>query len=430
MPTSSPAAHQRRLARRGRMEAPSMPAPAGSEMSGALRARIAIHNVGEFDQRLIRDWVGQATQAQQLSLGGAVATCMLPVIPRFIAEGDLELHGQIGEKQAPPRFTTIKLAGTNFDVPAEVQFFLEDRVTNERFVLQVEDYHDGDYRISVHGRSTTSKLDELREYANCHNPLRGQTFDLRGKVLNLDAAETRQVILTPEQSTAIDRHILGFATRFDQLKTRRARLSRGVLLEGVPGCGKSLLLRTLPHRLPGFSACLATPEQIARHGSLETLQQLIEMTAPCAVFLEEIDLFGSDRNLGGGPSMAELMQMMDGLRHIPGVLWIATTNRPETVEAALADRPGRFDRRIAFGPLDMETRTRLITELIKPQEIESEALQQFVQNSDGWTGAQVRELCETLRLLSDGEVFTSAELDEALADCDFYGLGTFGFRQG
>ncbi len=208
---------------------------------------------------------------------------------------------------------------------------------------------------------------------------------------------------------------------------RRARGQRSVLLEGVPGCGKSMLLRAIANELEGVSVCIAGPDQICRHGSVDVLKELIEMTAPCVVFIEEIDIFGADRRRGGNPGMAELMQVMDGLGNVPGVRWVGTTNRPEVVETALADRPGRFDRRLKFGPLPDTERSQLVERMIQPQRLTAEALELATGFTDNMTGAQVRDLAETLRIISDKEEFDASDVREAWEDCGFKADQPFGF---
>ena len=397
-----------------------------SLMSRSLEELNRLHHEHDPDLRLMQSWTNRPSRLQTWDLEAGAARLVLSVIHRFLQTAPLRLHGILGENQRAPTFDTIVTGNGTTDVPKDAVYFIEDTSTGERMVFKAEDMG-GDTRLSFDARDPSGRIDALKAFATEHNYLRGEVFDLRGKILDFSSIHPDDIILTERQRTLIDRHVIGFAHRFEELRARGAKLTRGLLLEGEPGCGKSLLLRSLTRRLGGFSVCLASPSQICSAGSVDVLDTIVRMTAPCAVIIEEIDLFGGDRGRFVNPGLAELMQLMDGLRTVPGVLWIGTTNRPEEVERALADRPGRFDRRISFGPLEEGPRSVLIDRLVKPQDLAPEAKAGMLSLTDGWTGAQIRELCETLRLISDGPVYTQRDIEHAVEDCGFDVGGTFGF---
>lgn len=386
-----------------------------------------LHREKDPDLRLVQAWTGRPSRLQTLELEAGAAKLVLSVIHRFVTSSPLRLHGIIGEGQQAPTFDTIVTGNGTSDVPKDAVYFVEDEATGERLILKAESFGD-EKHLSFDSRDPSSRIDALRAFAREHNYLRGQVFDLHGNILDFSSLDPEDVILTDHQRALIDRHVVGFANRFDELRARRAKLTRGVLLEGEPGCGKSMLLRSLSKRLGDFSVCLASPSQICSSGSVEVLNTIVRMTAPCAVIMEEIDLFGGDRGRFVNPGLAELMQLMDGLRTVPGVLWIGTTNRPKEVEHALADRPGRFDRRIKFGPLDDGPRSVLIDRLVRPQRLTVEAKSDMLARTSGWTGAQIRELCETLRLIGDGDEFEPRDIEVAVQDCGFDIGGAFGFQ--
>lgn len=97
--------------------------------------------------------------------------------------------------------------------------------------------------------------------------------------------------------------------------------------------------------------------------------------------------------------LISLRRLMDGLRNAAGVHWIGMTNRLDVVEAALADRPGRFDRRLDFGSLPYSDRTRLVERLLRPQKLTQKAHELATMITNSMTGSQIRDLAETLRII-------------------------------
>lgn len=118
---------------------------------------------------------------------------------------------------------------------------------------------------------------------------------------------------------------------------------------------------------------------------------------------------------------------MDGLRNAAGVLWIGTTSRLDVVETALADRPGRLDRRLEFGSLPDSERTRLVERLVSPQKLTPEAHGLATKITNGMTGAQIRDLAETLRIVSVKNIYEEADINSAWEDCGFAVDHPFGF---
>ncbi len=388
---------------------------------------MSIHSHDRDGHRLIHHWTMTPPSNEDWEMEAGAGDIVAACIPSFFEENKIAIHSIAGQHGEMAKFRSVKSIDGPIRTPRDVTYFVEHDESKERFVLSVETTHHGNIEISMYSPNASMWIAKLCEFAKANNHLRGHTFDLFGKLMDHGNITLDDVILTENQSQVINRHIIGYAKKVLELKERGARGQRGVLLEGVPGCGKSMLLRAIANELEGVSVCIAGPDQICRQGSVDVLKELIEMTAPCVVFIEEIDIFGADRRRGGNPSMAELMQVMDGLRNVPGVLWVGTTNRPEVVETALADRPGRFDRRLKFGPLPDAERSQLVERMILPQRLTPEALELATGFTDDMTGAQVRDLAETLRIISNKEEFDASDVREAWEDCGFKSDQPFGF---
>ncbi|MEA2931275.1 MAG: cell division protease FtsH [Actinomycetota bacterium] len=149
-----------------------------------------------------------------------------------------------------------------------------------------------------------------------------------------------------------------------------AELPRGVLLYGLPGCGKTLLARAVAGEtgVPFFFvSATAFVEKFVGLGAAR-VRQLFEQAkaqSPCIIFIDELDAIGRHRNAEStgdrefDNTLNQLLVELDGFAGNTGVMIIGATNRPELIDAALL-RPGRFDRRIQVDRPDREGREQIL----------------------------------------------------------------------
>ena len=147
--------------------------------------------------------------------------------------------------------------------------------------------------------------------------------------------------------------------------------------------------------------------------------------APCIVFIDEIDAIGQKRNAGGGmgghdereQTLNQLLTEMDGFEGNSGVMILAATNRPESLDPALT-RPGRFDRRVPVELPDLDGREKILKVHAKKVKIAEDVdFKQVARMASGASGAELANIINeaALRAVRDGRRFaTQADLEESI----------------
>ncbi len=178
---------------------------------------------------------------------------------------------------------------------------------------------------------------------------------------------------------------------------------RGVLMVGPPGTGKTLTARALAEDLGVNYIAIVGPEVMGKfYGEAEArLRAIFEKaarSAPCIVFIDEIDSLAPDRSKVEGEVekrlVAQLLGLMDGFAKTPGVIVLAATNCPDTLDPALR-RPGRFDREVRFGVPDRAGRLEILQILTTAMPLESSVnLETVADLAVGFVGADLKGLCQ------------------------------------
>jgi len=178
---------------------------------------------------------------------------------------------------------------------------------------------------------------------------------------------------------------------------------RGVLLVGAPGTGKTLTARSLAAQLGVNYIAIAGPEVMGKYygeaeGRLREIFQKAANSAPCLIFIDEIDALAPDRSKVEGEVekrvVAQLLALMDGFAHAEGAIVLAATNRPEHLDPALR-RPGRFDREVQFRVPSQKGRLQILQILTSSMPLDSTVdLQAIASVAVGFVGADLKALCQ------------------------------------
>ena len=250
--------------------------------------------------------------------------------------------------------------------------------------------------ISLAGRLTRA-LSEIRD-----EQLR--VYGTRIQPQSDTAVNEDEIVLPKDFRASILDYLDGF---FGDSSTKRmidAPPSRGVLLVGQPGTGKTLMVRHLLTRFSGLRRFIFMNDSAGLKDHDETgfvglVRELCSSERPAIVVIEDIDrLFEA-----GTVTPQFLLNVLDGLFRPPGqTLWVATSNDPSGVDRNLLDRPGRFDRVWVFPQPALAQRVELLRRF-SPWPVEEERVSLVAELAGGLSGAHLREVCISATLAAKGD---------------------------
>ena len=215
-----------------------------------------------------------------------------------------------------------------------------------------------------------------------------------------------------EEAKAEVQEIIDFLKDPQKFQKLGGKIPKGVLLVGAPGTGKTLLARAIAGEagVPFFSMSGSDFVEMFVGVGASRVRDLFDQakkSAPCIIFIDEIDAVGRHRGagLGGGhdereQTLNQLLVEMDGFESNVGVIILAATNRPDVLDPALL-RPGRFDRQVIVPQPDVKGRLEILKVHTKGIPVdESLNLEQIARGTPGFSGADLANLVNEAALLA------------------------------
>lgn len=210
------------------------------------------------------------------------------------------------------------------------------------------------------------------------------------------------------------KEVIDFLKHADKVKSLGGKMPKGILLVGSPGTGKTLIAKAIAGEagVPFFSTNGAEFVEMFVGVGAARVRDLFEQakqTAPCIIFIDELDALGKTRhsNMMGGndekeQTLNQLLVEMDGFDTQGGIIILAATNRPEMIDPALL-RAGRFDRQVVVDRPDRKGRKDILQIHIRKVKVQNVDLDAIAGLTPGFTGADLANLVNEAALIATRE---------------------------
>ena len=390
-----------------------------------------------FDSKMFTFLEAPKTQRDSRYWNGQLGALMKMHLDLYL-EPEYEVTEEFGIEDGilrPCIYDTIPLQG---NVRQRIMVigtrFYQSKITPEhRFILISSVDGDGDHRITVHvpiGKEMNTErysfdnfIDDLEKDFYSRGPLNGAFFDLKYNFIERDANIDSLLAWDPEVKDTLWNDVITFQKAMPKLKELGLANSRGIILAGPPGTGKTMIAKWLAAH-SDITCILISAEMITGRQDIKKCYELARKVSPTLLIIEDIDTAGAlDRRASDHPLLGEFLQSMDGVVPNHGVITVATTNHSNKIDPAIADRPGRFDRIVEVGLPDKEQRFHILHHHLKPMNVAPTVnrgvIERLAKTSDGLTGAWLREVVQSALIASIAEerdIITKDDLTASLKD--------------
>ncbi|MEZ6067219.1 MAG: AAA family ATPase [Planctomycetaceae bacterium] len=265
----------------------------------------------------------------------------------------------------------------------------------------------------------------------------GNIMELRNSRHQLIAGENVGVTFDDvggcEEAKAVLEDLIDFLDNPTPWTTAGARLPRGLLLEGPPGCGKTLLARAVAGETSAKFVLVSASEFVEMFvgvgaARVRDLFESAAKVAPAVIFIDELDAIGRRRGSGIGAghdereqTLNQILVCLDGFQPRDRVVVIAATNRSDVLDPALL-RPGRFDRRVRVPALSESARVQVLNIHTQGKPLEPDVdLREVARQAEGFNGAQLENLANEAALAAIRRARIEQAGDAKLSQADLLG---------
>ncbi|MEI7752158.1 MAG: ATP-binding protein [Candidatus Omnitrophota bacterium] len=326
----------------------------------------------------------------------------------IIEEANYDFYN--GER-VPPARTSLEIAqGVRVRILEDAAVFFE--WGGEKYCMEISPNRyssEGDHDFSLIAKDQNALdllLETFKAFQKTHHYLKGKKFNgISGAILPISGYDWSDLVWPDGMKERLQSEIEGVFKHAALFNSYALNNKKGFILSGEPGNGKTLLLKILAKETD--ATCILIPFDEFKFTPY--LFSIARDLAPAVLILEDIDLFGTDRdNSSQNVELGKLMNQLDGMVENHEIVVIATTNQLDKVEKALQNRPGRFDRVYVIPNPDFQLRIKLISHFIAkiPNDIKKEQIEMLAEEFAGYSAAYLKELVNSgfaQAILRDGE---------------------------
>ena len=327
---------------------------------------------------------------------------VLFIVKTVLANHYININNKIDTEDIP--ITTYRFLfssdGKMASVPLSGAFFLQTK-KGDKIVLYPKLYDLSGYinitvYFKVNDKECASDLfvhlkEELWK-------VKDQKFTGSGRFLKLKKEYKWDDIILPENiKNLLKSNVVDFINKRQYFEKRNVIFKRGLLFHSKPGLGKTFAGLVLASQVKNCNFVYVTPKDIEYRPTtaISNIYLFARMLAPTIVFFEDLDLMGGNDRYSPfhREILGELLNQLDGFEANNGVVTIATTNKPEALDEALGNRPGRFDVKIEFKNPDFPSRLALLEKLASNSKLKLECdLKEIAEMTEGLSYAQISEI--------------------------------------
>ena len=199
------------------------------------------------------------------------------------------------------------------------------------------------------------------------------------------------------------------------------RPTKGILLFGPPGCGKTLLAKAVATESEANFITIKGPEVYSKwvgesEKAIREIFRKARLSAPSIIFFDELDAIAPKRGLYGGSQvydsvLNQLLAELDGIESLKGVAIVASTNRPDIIDYALL-RPGRFDKLIHVTAPDAKSRLKILKVQTKKMPLGDDVnLEEIANKTEWYSGADLENLCREAAMIAINEDINTQKVE-------------------
>jgi AAA+ superfamily predicted ATPase len=313
--------------------------------------------------------------------------------------------------------------------------FLEDKSTKAKMIFAIdfiEGYmtgYIGIYCNESDNKVASQTINDIIEDSIKNNFFKKAKITPNGKFIKPDGTTMDDIILKDEIKRRIKSGTIDMLNSVDLYKKNNVSIKRGILMEGAPGTGKTLIAKALCNQIDS-TFIWVTADDVTFPSDISFIYSMARELSPTIVLFEDIDYIGKKRANEGGSYdkiTGELLNQMDGVESNEGIITLASSNYPKALDKALRNRPGRFDIRVRFELPDEDLRRKMFDKFLSKTNATGLKVDSLVKKTAGYTGAYIKELVmssimlaiEDKSVLEDGTaVLKDKHFDEALAQIE------------